>query len=109
MGVAVGAEVGEIGQSFLASNRFSGANPELGQGVPCLIRTVGMSSGGGGLESFWGLPVVCGTSANCPVGNLYTITSLDVAVELVTGIWVEVVATMGVDAVGVGVEGIGWL
>ena len=34
VGVGVGTGVGGIGQSFLVSNRFSGADPELGQGVP---------------------------------------------------------------------------
>ena len=35
---------------------------------------------------------------NCPVANLYIVTSIDV-VDLVTGIWVEVVATAGAGAV----------
>ena len=35
MGVAAG--VGEIGQSFLVSNKFYEADPVLDQGVPCLI------------------------------------------------------------------------
>ena len=92
----------------------------LGQGVPCLTGTLGISSSGRGLElwvegcpSFRGLAVRKGTSANCPVANLYTITSMDVAVDLVTGIWVEVVATMGAGAVeitgAVGVVGTGWV
>ena len=50
VGAGVGAGVGGIGQSFLASNRFSGADPELGQGVPCLTGVLGMFSSGGGLE-----------------------------------------------------------
>ena len=49
--------------------------------------------------SFWGLAVGCGTSANCPVANLYTITGMDAVVDLVTGVWVEVGATVGVGAV----------
>ena len=33
MGVGVAAGAGGIGQSFLVSNRFSAADPELGQGL----------------------------------------------------------------------------
>ena len=47
----VGAGVGGISKSFLASNKFLGADPVLGQGVPCLTGTLGMASSGGGLES----------------------------------------------------------
>ena len=36
VGVGVGTGVGGIGQSFLVSNRFSDAEPALGQGIPCL-------------------------------------------------------------------------
>ena len=62
MGAGVGAGVGGIGQSFLISNRFSEADPVLGQEVLALARTLGMSTSGGGLESLaegisWGLPV----------------------------------------------------
>ena len=46
----VGTGVGGIGQSFLTSNRFSGADPALGQGVPYLTGALGMSLHGGGLE-----------------------------------------------------------
>ena len=74
-----------------------------------------MSSCGGGMDpSFWGLVVGHGASANCPVANVYTTTGIDVAVNLVTGIWVEVVATVRVRAeeltgvVGVVVIGTGW-
>ena len=74
-----------------------------------------MSSSGGGLgPSFWSLAVRHGTSSNCPVANLYTVTSIDVAVDLFTDVWVEVVATVGVGAaeftgtVGVVVVGTGW-
>ena len=71
----------------------------LGQGVLCVTGALGMSSNGGGLDpSFWSLVVRYWTSAICPVANLYTITSIDVAVDLVTGIWVEVVATVWVGA-----------
>ena len=63
-----------------------------------------------GCPLFWGLAFGHGTSANFPVANLYTITGIDaVAVDLVTGVWVEVVATVGVGAVGVGMEGIDWV
>ena len=58
--------------------------------------------------SSWSLPVGCGTSANCPVANLYTITSIGAAALLTTGIWVEAVATVGIGAVGVVVVGTGW-
>ena len=61
-----------------------------------------------GCPSFLGLAVECGTSANCPVADLYTVTSIDVAADLVTGIWVEAVATVGIGSVGVVVVGIGW-
>ena len=47
-GSGVGVE--GIGQSFLASNKFSEADPVLGQGVSCLTGALGMSSSGGGLE-----------------------------------------------------------
>ena len=49
-----------------------------------------------------------------PVANLYTITSMNIAVDLVTGAWLEVVSTAGVGAagltgaVGVVVAGKGW-
>ena len=107
----VGAGVG----TGVVLNRFSEADPTLGQGVPYLTGALGMHSSGGGLYPlFWGLLVGHGTSANCPVANLYTITSIDVAVDLVTGVWVEVVATVRVGAaectgaVGVIVVGTGW-
>ena len=48
VGADVGTGVGGIGQSFLVSNRFSEVDPALGQGVPCLIVALGMSSKGGG-------------------------------------------------------------
>ena len=116
VGASVGVGVGGIGQSFLILNKFLGADLVFGQGEPCLTGVLGMSSIGGGLEpwtegcpSFWCLAVGYGTSADFPAANLYTITSMDaVAADLVTGIWVEVVGTMGVGAVGVEVEGIGW-
>ena len=50
LGAAVGARVGGFSQSSFASNRFSGADPVLGQGVPCPTGALGMSSTGGGLE-----------------------------------------------------------
>ena len=50
VGAGVGIGVGRISQSFFALNRFSGADPELGQGVPCQTGVLGMSSSGGGLE-----------------------------------------------------------
>ena len=46
----VGAGVWGIGQSFVVSNKFSEADPVLGQGVSCLTGALGMSSSGGGLE-----------------------------------------------------------
>ena len=99
-----------IGQSFLVSNRFSDAKPALGQGVPCLTGALGMSSSGGGLElSFRGLVVGCGTSANCPVANLYTITGIDSAVDLTGGVWVLKLATVGWVQSRLGVEGVGWV
>ena len=42
----VGTGVGGIGQSFLVSNKFSEADPALGQGVVCLTGALGMSSSG---------------------------------------------------------------
>ena len=50
-GVSVGA-VG-IGQSFLVSNKFSEADPVLGQGVPCLTGVLGMFSSSGGWSFEW--------------------------------------------------------
>ena len=48
VGVYIG--VGGIGQSFLVSNRFSDADPELGQQVLCWGGAMGVSSSGGGLD-----------------------------------------------------------
>ena len=108
MGVGVAAGAGGIGQSYLVSNRFSDVHPGLGQGVLCLGGALGTSSSGGGLDpSFWGLIVGCGTSANCPIANLYTVTSIDSAVDLTIGVWVLTVATMGAGALEVWVEGLG--
>ena len=39
---------------------------------------------------------------------MYTVTGMDAAADLTTGVLVEVVATVGVHAVGVGVVGVGW-
>ena len=104
----MGTTVGGIGQSFLVSNRFSEADPTLGQGVPCLTGALGMSSSGEGLIlSFQDVVVGHGTSANCPVANLYTITGIDSAVDLTIGVCVLTVATMGTCAVEVEVEGVG--
>ena len=81
VGMGGGTGAGGIGQSFLVLNKFSEADPALGQGVPCLTGALGMSSSGGGLDpSLWGLLVGHGTSANCLVANLYTITSIVVAI-----------------------------
>ena len=93
-GVGMGTGVGGIGQSFLVSNRFSEADPALGQGVPCLNWALRIFSSGGGL-SFRDLFVICGTSANCHVVNLCSVTSIDSAVDLTTGVCVLTVATMG--------------
>ena len=46
----VGAGVGGIGQSILASNMFLETDPVLGQRVASLTRALGMSSSGGRLE-----------------------------------------------------------
>ena len=102
----VGTGVGGIGQSFLAWNRFSEADPALGQGVPCLTGALGISSSGGGLSSRY-LVVGRGTSANCPMVNLYTVTSIDSAVDLTIGVCMLTVTTMGAGTVEVGVEGVG--
>ena len=99
-----------IGQSFLVSNRFSDADPELGQGVLCLGGALGISSSGGGLDpSFWGLVAGHGISANCLIANLYTVTGIDSAVDLTNDVWMLTVATKGAGTVGVGVEGVGWM
>ena len=58
---------------------------------------------------FKGLVVGCGTSANCPMANLYTVTGVDSTVDLTIGVWVLTVATMGAGAVEVAVEGVGWV
>ena len=110
VGAGVGTGVGGIGQSSLVLNRFSGADPALGQGVPCLTGALGMSCIGGGLIlSFRDLVVGHGTSANCPVGSLCTVTSIDSAVDLTISVCALTVATMGVGAVEVEVEGVGWV
>ena len=106
----VGTGVGGIGQSFLVSNIFSYADPALGQGEPCLTWAMEMSSSGGGLtSSFRDLVVGCGTSANCSIANLYTVTGIDSALDLTIGVCVLTVATMGAGLVDVGVEGVGWV
>ena len=116
VGAGVGVGVGRIGQSFLISNRFPDADPVVGPEVSCQTGALDMSSSGGGLElcmegcpSFWDLAEGCGTSANCPLADLYTITSIDDAADFVTGVWVEAVATIGVGAVEVEVEGVDWV
>ena len=89
--------VGGIGQSFLVSNRFSNAEPALGQGVPCLTGAPGMSSRGGGLVlSFRDLGIGHGTLANCPMASLCIVTDIDSALDLTIGVCVLKVATMGV-------------
>ena len=66
-----------------------------------------MSSSGGGLE-FWVIVGGHGVCLNFPVARLCTIISMEVtAVELVTGISVLKVATVGVGTVGVEEEGVG--
>ena len=55
-----------IGQSFLVLNRFTEADPALGQGVPCLTGALGMFSEGGGLD--WGMSSVLGPG--CMAGSL---------------------------------------
>ena len=59
--------------------------------------------------SFWGLVDGHGTSLNFPVARLYTITGMNSAVDLVTGVWVLTVATVGVGVVEVGMEDVGWM
>ena len=73
----------------------------LGQGVSSLtwkVGALGVASGCGGLQlgvegfsSTWGLPL------NFLCVKLYTVTEMDVAADLTTGIWVDVVemATLG--------------
>ena len=108
MGVGVAAGAGGIGQSFLVSNRFSDVDPELSQGTLCLGGALDISSSDGGLDpSFGGLVVGHGTSANCPIANLYTIISIDSAMALPLGVWVLTVASKGVGAVEVWVGGVG--
>ena len=46
----MGAGVEGICQSFLVLNRFSEADPALGQEVPCLTGSLNMSSSSGGFE-----------------------------------------------------------
>ena len=54
VGAGVGTGVGGIGQSFLVSNKYSGADSILGQGVLCLGGALGISFSGEGLDfSFW--------------------------------------------------------
>ena len=101
MGADVGTGVGGIGQSFLISNKFSKTDPALGQGVPCLNGTWGMSSSGGWLgPSFW---VVV------PVARLYTVIGIDSVSDLVTDIWVLTVLTVEAGAVEAEVEDTCWV
>ena len=108
VGAGVGTGVGEIGQSFLVSNRFSEADPALGQGVPCQTGALGISSSGGGL-SFMDLVLGHGTSANCAMASLCIVTGIDSALDLTIDVCVLTVTTMGAGAVEVGVEGVGWV
>ena len=94
----MGNRVWGIGQSFLVSNKFSEADSALDQGVPYLSKALGMSSRSVGLE-FYIRVDGHGTSLNFLVARLYTITGIDIAVDLVTGIWVDVVATVGAGVV----------
>ena len=57
--------------------------------------------------SFWGLVCGCGTSANYPIANLYTITGINSTVDLTVGLWVLTMATMGM--VEAGAEAIVWV
>ena len=110
VGAGVGTGVGGINQSFLFSNKFFEADHVLSQGVLYLGGASGISSSGGELEFlFWGLVVGHGTSANCPIANLYTVICTDYAVDLTDGVWVLTVATMGADVVAFGMEGVGWV
>ena len=69
-----------------------------------------MSFSGGGLDSsFWVMVDGHGTSLNFPVARLYTITGMVSVADLVTGIWVLTVVTVGMGAVEVGVENKGWV
>ena len=108
VGAGVGTGIGGIHQSFLVLNRFSDAEPALGQGEPCLAGTLVISSSGGRL-SFMDLIVGHGTSANCPVASVCIVTGTDSAVDLIIGVCMLTVTTRGVGAVEVGVEGVGWV
>ena len=104
----MGTGVGEL--ASLSGLRFSEADPALGQGVLCLTGVLGMSSSGGGLILlFRDMVVGCGTSANCPIAILCTVTGTDSAVDLTIRVHVLTVATVGAGAVEVGVEGVGWV
>ena len=73
VGAGVGAGVGGIGQLFLVSNKFSEADPVLGQGVPCLTGALGISSSGGGLGVLgWGMSFVLGLG--CWVRNFHRLS-----------------------------------
>ena len=110
---AVSAGVGGIGQSFLASNMFWGVDSELGQGVPSLIVALGMSSIMGGWDCAWkdfpGISLLgkelhfIFLLPNCILLLVWMLQP-----DLTTGIWVEVVATVGVGVVGVVVVGVNW-
>ena len=84
------------------------AKAVLGKRVPCLTGALEISSSGGGL-SLVDLVVGCGTLANCPVASLCIVISIDCALDLTIGVCVLIVATVGVGAVEVGVEGVGWV
>ena len=55
------------------------------------------------------LVVGCGTSENYHMASLCIVTGIDSAVDLTIGVCVLMVTTMGVGAVEVGVEGVGWV
>ena len=63
-------------------------NPAFGQGVPCLIGTLGTSPSDGGL-SLMDLVVGHGTSADCSVASLCIVTSIDSAVDLTIGVFAD--------------------
>ena len=126
----VGVSAGGIGQVALASNRFVESGMVLGHGVSSpfwRVVTVGTASsccswgllklGVEGISPSWNLVVGLGSPLNLPWARLHTVIGMDVATDLITGIWdvaVEV-ATVGVDSAGgigfmgnVGLAGIGW-
>ena len=110
----LGAGIGDISQSALASNRFVEAGMVLGQGVSSAtwkVEALGAASGYGGLQlgaegfsSTCGLPAGSEIPLNFLCAKLYRVTRMDVAVDFTIGVWVDALNMAAVE-VGIGFAG----